>query len=42
MSSSHETAMLARGCFWGMQDLLRATRVSSRRSACGADGAMLA
>src|SRR6202000_1661263 len=23
MSSSHETAILAGGCFWGMQDLLR-------------------
>src|SRR5271167_4710506 len=23
MSSSHETALLAGGCFWGMQDLLR-------------------
>src|ERR1700735_3078491 len=23
MASSHETAILAGGCFWGMQDLLR-------------------
>src|ERR1700726_4394378 len=23
MSSTHETAILAGGCFWGMQDLLR-------------------
>jgi peptide-methionine (S)-S-oxide reductase len=23
MSPSHETAILASGCFWGMQDLLR-------------------
>src|SRR6202167_2686154 len=39
MSSSHETAILAGGCFWGMQDLLRRYRgvVSTRVGYTGGD-----
>jgi peptide methionine sulfoxide reductase MsrA len=35
MSSSHETAILAGGCFWGMQDLLGfVAKIQLRRRKC--------